>query len=194
MTRITLPLSVVHALCDPMPDAKDFTPTLFTPASTKAWFAGHMLHFLASDCPRHQFTQRFHNQLAHCFPMTPRYGLRGFWTECFATTRGKVAFIEQVLRHPGSSTPNHAWRDVEREISRRLRQSGLLDLYRRHSAGEQDAADRAELARLTAKYGQDAPAPDPGILRTVLVPVNRPAPSRPAHRRDDTGQLAFGLG
>ena len=194
MTRITLPHSVVHVLCDPVPEARDFTPTRFTPASTKAWFAGHMVHFLASDCPRHQFTQRFHNQLAHCFALTPHYGLRGFWTEHFATARGKAAFVEHVLRHSGSGTSNHAWRDVEREIGRRLRQSGLLDLYRQHSAGEQDAADRAELARLMAKYGQDVPAPDPGILRTVLVPVNRSAPPRPVRRRDDTGQLALSSG
>ena len=194
MTRITLPHSVVHALCDPVPEARDFTPTRFTPASTKAWFAGHMLHFLASDCPRHQFTQRFHNQLVHCFALTPHYGLRSFWTEHFATARGKTAFVEHVLRHSGSGTSNHAWRDVERKIGRRLRQSGLPDLYRQHSAGEQDAADRAELARLMAKYGQDVPAPDPGILRTVLVPMNRPAPPRPVRRRDDTGQLALGSG
>ena len=194
MTRITLLHSVVHALRDPVPEARDFTPTRFTPSSTKAWFAGHMLHFLASDCPRHQFTQRFHNQLVHSFALTPHYGLRGFWTEHFATARGKAAFVEHVLRHSGSGTSNHAWRDVEREIGRRLRQSGLLDLYRQHSVGEQDAADRAELARLMAKYGQDVPAPDPGILPTVLVPVNRSALLRPVRRRDDTGQLALSSG
>ncbi len=194
MTRITLPPSVVHALCDPMPDARDFTPTRFTPASTKAWFAGHMVRFLSQDCPRHQFTQRFYNQLMHCFSMIAHYNLHGFWTEYFVTTRGKIEFIEQVVNHPGYGTPDHTWCDVERKISKRLRQSGLLDLYRRQLAGEQDAADRAELARLTAKYGQGPAPADPGILRTVLVPVNRPVPPRPAHRRDDTGQLALGLG
>ena len=75
-----------------------------------------------------------------------------------------------------------------------MRRTDILDIYRQRLCVEQDAADRAELARLVAKYGRDAPAPDPGILRTVLVPMNRPAPPRPAHRRDDTGQLALGLG
>ena len=194
MTPATLPAPIVHALLHPELGDDAFAATRFTPAATKAWFARHTLHFLASDCPRHQFTQRFHNQLVHCFSLTPHYGLRGFWTEHFATARGKAAFLEQVLRHSASGTPNPAWRDVEREIARRLRRSGLLNHYRQHAKGEDDAADRAELARLMAKHGQDVPAPDPGILRTVLVSVNRSAPPRPVRRRDDTGPLAFGPG
>ncbi len=39
MTPITLPTALVRALRDPAPDAKDFTPTRFQPASNKAWFA-----------------------------------------------------------------------------------------------------------------------------------------------------------
>ncbi len=73
MTSITLPPFVMHALRHSLPDAKVFTPTRFTPASTKSWFAGHMLYFLSSDLPRHQFTQRFYNQLMHCFSMRVCY-------------------------------------------------------------------------------------------------------------------------
>lgn len=185
MTRIMLPASVVQVLRHPELDASAFAPTRFTPASTKAWFARHTLHFMASDCPRHQFTRRFYSQLVHCFSMAPHYGPRGFWTEHFATTRGKVEFIEQVLRDPGSGTPNHAWHDVEREISRRLRQSGLLDLCRQHAAGEQDAAGRAELARLTAKHGQRSSAIGSGPMRAM--------PARVPQHRDKGNQLALGL-
>jgi len=176
MTPITLPASVVHALCHPMPETCDFTPTCFTPAGTKAWFARHMLHFLASDCPRHQFTQRFHNQLAHCFGMVAGYDRRGFWTEHFATTRGKAGFVEHVLRHTKHGTPNPAWHDVEREVGRRLRQSGLPDLYRRRVTGEQNAADRAELARLLAKY---SPARVDGHGAIVPPQALQPAPALP---------------
>lgn len=89
MTPIKLPPSAVHALSDPMPDAKNFTPTRFTPAGTKAWFARHMLRFLSSDCPRHPFTQRFYNQLMHCFSIIACYDVHGFWTEYFVTTRAR---------------------------------------------------------------------------------------------------------
>jgi len=186
MIPTMLPPSVVHALCHPMPEARDFTPTRFTPAGTKAWFARHMLHFLASDCPRHQFTQRFHNQLVHCFGMVASYDRRGFWTEHFATTRGMAGFVEQVVRHPGHGMPNHAWHDVEREVSRRLRQSGLPDLYRRGAAGEQDAADRAELARLLAKYPSatadrhGAVVPPQALQPAPAIPGRVPPPTAAA--------------
>ena len=194
MIPVTLPAPVVHALLHPELGDDAFAATRFTPAATKAWFARHMVHFLASDCPRHQFTPRFHAQLTRCFNLPTHYGLRSFWTEHFATARTKARFVEKVQHHPGHGGSNPAWRDVEQEIARRLRRSGLLAHYRQRAAGEHDAADRAELARLVTKYGRDIPAPDPGILRTVLVPVNRPAPPRPARRRDDTGQPALGLG
>ena len=36
MTPIALPATIVRALRDPTPDAQDFTPTRFQPASNKA--------------------------------------------------------------------------------------------------------------------------------------------------------------
>jgi len=194
MTPVTLPRALVHALRHPALEAGDFMPTRFKPFGTKTWFARHMLRFASSDFPRHQFTLRFYNQLMHCFSMIAHYNLQGFWTEYFITTHGKIEFIEQVINHPGYGTPDHTWCDVEREISKRLRQSGLLDFYRQHLSAEQNAAERAELARLIAKYAQGSSAVDPGILRTVLAPTNRSAPPRPSRHGDDTGQLALGLG
>ncbi len=96
-----------------------------------------------------------------------------------------------MINHPGYGTPDHTWCDVEREISKRLRQSGLLDLYRQHLSAEQGAAERAELARLMAKHGQDSSSIDRGILRTVLVPMNQNPPDGKPKRRDKAGQLAF---
>ncbi len=150
--RMRLPASVVQVLSHPELDASAFTPTRFTPASTKAWFARHTLHFLASDCPRHQFTQRFYNQLVQCFGLPTHYTLHAFWIEHFATARGKAKFGEQVLCYSAGATANPVWRDVEREIARRLRRSGLLDHYRQRAAGEHDAAERAEGARLLARH------------------------------------------
>ena len=194
MTPITLPLAIVRGLRDPVPDAKDFTPTKFRPAATKSWFVEHCTRFVSADFPRHQFTQRFYGQLIHCFGLIAVYDELGFWTEYFTSNAGKVEFLQQVLSHPCYGDPCHTFSDAEREIIKRLRRTDVLGFYRNRLCAEQDAADRAELARLTAKYDRDAPAPDPGILRTVLVPVNRPIPPRPAHRRGDTGQLALGLG
>lgn len=130
----------------------------------------------------------------NCFGLIACYNQCGFWTEYFTSNVGKVEFLQQVVSHPCHGDPCHTFSDAEREIVRRLRRTDVLGFYRHRLCIKQDAADRAELARLITKYDQDAPAPDPGILRTVLVPVNRPAPPRPARRRDDTGQFALGLG
>ena len=194
MTPIALPQAIMRALRDPVPDAKDFTPTKFQPAATKAWFVGHCARFISDDFPRHQFTKRFYGQLIHCFGFIAMYDENGFWTEYFTTNAGKIEFLQQVLSHPCYGDPCHTFSDAEREIIRRLRRTDVLDFYRQRLSTEQDLADRAELARLMAKYGQDTPAADPGILRTVLVPMNRLDTARTVHRRDDTGQLVLGFG
>ncbi len=194
MTPIALPQSIVRTLRDPMPDAKDFTPTKFQPASSKAWFVGHCIKFVSDDFPRHQFTKRFYGQLMHCFSMIAHYDSHGFWTEYFTTNAGKVEFLQQVLSHPCYGDPCHTFSDAEREIIKRLRRTDVLNFYRQRLSVEQDAADRAELARLMTKYGQDTPAVDPGILRTVLLPMNRLDTARTVRRRDDTGQLVLGFG
>ncbi len=194
MTPFALPAAVVHALRHPMPDPKDFTPTKFQPASSKAWFVCHYMRFASSDFPRHQFTKRFYGQLMHCFLMIVHYDIDGFWTEFFTSTAGKVEFLEQTLMHPCYGAPTVTWSDAEREIIRRLRQTNLLDIYKQHLRTEQEAADRAELARLMAKFNGDTPPVDAGTLRTLLVPMNRPVLARSPPRRDSGSQLTLGLG
>ncbi len=194
MTPIALPATIVHALRDPAPNAQDFTPTRFQPASNKAAFALHFLRFISCDCPRHQFTLRFYRQLIHCFGYIAFYDLDGFWTEFFSTPAGKVEFIEQALAWPCYGEPTTTWSDVEREIIGRLRRTELLSIYRQRLNADQDAVDRAELARLLVKYGQDATDADPGTLPAVLVPMSRPVPAKPQPRWDGNSQLTLGLG
>lgn len=190
MTRLVLPQAASHALLHPVPEAASFTPTRFTPASTKAWFAGHMLRFLSSDFPKHQFTQRFYNQLMHCFGMCAHYDREGFWTEYFTSTRNKVEFLIEVSQHPCYGSPEHTFSDVEREVIRRVNRSSLLAFYIQHLTGKRDAAERAEYARLQAKFGGIS-APEPA--RTVFVPVPQPPPPRTKRREGSGAQLALGL-
>jgi len=193
MTSITLPRSVVHALRHPAPEVQVFTPTKFCPAATKSWFAVHYLRFVSSDFPRHQFTHRFYNQLMHCYGFIAHYDIHGFWTEYFTSNVTKMEFLKETLAWPCHGSPQHTWCDVERETITRLRRSGLLDFYRQQLSAEQNATERAELARLMAKYGQGSSSVDPGVLRTVLVPMNQHPPAGRPKRRDKAGQLALGF-
>ncbi len=189
-----IPATMVRALRDPAPTAADFTPTRFCPASTKAWFAAHYLRFVSSDFPRHQFTNRFYQQLMHTFGHIAHYDLTGFWTEFFISPDGKVEFLQQAVRHPCHGQPDHTWCDVERAIIRRLRQVDLLGFYRNALRHHQDSAERVELARLKAKF-EDGHSP---VVRAAVgaAPASAQVPSirRTAARRDATGQLALRLG
>ena len=118
----------------------DFTATRFTPACTKAWFAAHMLQFCANEFPRHQFTQRFHAQLVHVFGHPSHYSRTSFWTEFFRSTAGKVRFIEGMLNPPHRGRQTGVWCDVEAEVTRRLRASGLLIRYRDELTAERAVA------------------------------------------------------
>lgn len=115
--------------------------------------------------------------------------MTGFWTEFFTSTANKIEFIDQTIRHPCYGQPDHTWSDVERLIVRRLRAADLLTLYQSRLRAESYAGERAELARLLAKYGDDKP--DPGILRTVLVPPSGPAAGQGIKA---PSQLALSLG
>ena len=150
-----LPPGIIRLLREPEPTAADFSPTKFTPADTKAWFACHFLRFASADFPRHQFTERFYRQVMHTFGFIAHYDREGFWTEYFTGTTGKVEFIEQVVGHPCHGDPRHTFSDVERKIGLRLRQVDLLGFYRTANRHEQDAADRAEFARLKARFEPD---------------------------------------
>ncbi len=126
----------------------------------------------------------------HTFSFIAHYDRAGFWTEYFTDTAGKVEFIEQVVAHPCYGDPRHTFSDAEREIGRRLRQADLLDFYRKKGRSERDATDRAEFARLKARFEPGGvPVPD---LTTMPPPA--PATARAASRTEHPGQLSFAIG
>lgn len=189
-----IPASMVRALRNPAPTAADFTPTCFCPASTKAWFAAHYLRFVSSDFPRHQFTNRFYQQLMHTFGHIAHYDLAGFWSEFFTGPEGKVEFLQQAVQHPCYGQPQHTWGDVERAIIHRLRQVDLLGFYRDALRQHRDSAERAELARLRAKFEGGQPPAIQEVPRAGVAVAPVPATRRTAARMEAAGQLALGLG
>ncbi len=189
-----LPPAIVREIRYPEPSEASFTPTRFTPASTKLWFTVHMLRFCTSDFPEHHFTQRFYAQLMHCFGMIAHYNRIGFWEEFFTSMAGKVEFLAEVTAWPGYGSPNVTWCDVEREVIRRLRAADLLGFYRTRLAVERDLAERAEFARLQAKYAGGASPVDPGMLRAVLMSPPPDPAARWPRGRDTGSQLTLGLG
>jgi hypothetical protein len=132
--------------------ADNFTPTKWDGAKEKARFAKQFVRFVKSDFNERQFTQAFYKRLSLTFGHIAHFNRHGFYETFFASTAGKVRFLWQTLRHPCWGDPTYTYSDVERALQSWLRQSGLLDHYERKLADEQVTAERAELARLKAKY------------------------------------------
>ena len=167
-----------RALTHPLFTETCFTPTKFSTAADKAWFANALARFIASDFPKAQWTKRLYGRLSLCFGHMAHYDMHGFRTDFFETTAGKVAFLEETMQHHCYGLPNYTHCDVERALLLRLRACGVLPFYQGLQEAETVAAERALLALLQAKYEGVPPAPQapPQPMRAA---VPRPACRKP---------------
>jgi len=134
-------------------DPTQFTPTQWDTAKDKAAFANRFVRFVESDFAAKPFTEKFYRRLSNTFGHIAHYNRGGFWSEFFTTTADKVRFLEQTLQHPCYGDPAWTYNDVERVWQAGLRADETLERYRQRLAEETEAGERAELARLQAKYG-----------------------------------------
>ena len=85
--------------------------------------------------------------------MIAHYNRGGFWSEFFTTTEDKVRFLEMTFQYPCFGDPSWTYSDVERAVQGWLQKDGTLARYCKQSVEEIEAGERAQLARLQAKYG-----------------------------------------
>ena len=64
-----------------------------------------------------------------------------------------MRFLEQTLLHPCYGDPAWTYSDVERALQAWLQADGTLARYCKQLVEEIEAGERAQLARLQAKYG-----------------------------------------
>ncbi len=134
-------------------DPAQFTPTKWETAKDKTAFANRFVRFVQSDFSLKHFTEKFYRRLSNTFGNIAHYNRNGFWETFFTTTVDKVRFLELTLRWSWGGDPAWTYGDVERALQDWLRTSGLLAQYRQRLAEETEAAERACLTRLQAKYG-----------------------------------------
>lgn len=132
--------------------ADNFTPTKWDEAETKARFAKQFIRFVELDFTERQFSQAFYKRLSLCFGHIAHFSRHGFYETFFSSTEGKVRFLRLTLQHQCCGDPAFTYSDVERALQAWLQQNGVLALYEQKLAEEQEAAVRAELVRLQAKY------------------------------------------
>lgn len=148
--------------------AERFTATRFATAADKAAFGNALLRFIAEDFPQHRFTQPFYGTLHLHFGMIAHYNRHGFWAEYFTCLAGKLRFLQDLTSYPCWGSPEHTWCDLERAVISRLRAAGLVERLAAARAREVEAAERALLNRLQARYQPEkapvaeTPASPPG--------------------------------
>jgi hypothetical protein len=147
----------------PALEAKSFIPTKFATTEDKAWFCNALLKFLANDCPEGAFTKRLYHRLSLTFGNIAHYDKSGFYSCCFNSTGSKIAFLHQIISWPTYGGPDYTYCDVERVIIARIKASGLLACYQSQLNAETQRLERAQLARLKAKY-ETAAAPTPATI------------------------------
>lgn len=133
--------------------ASGFCPTKWDSAEQKEKFMKHFLRFVEKDFPESLFFDWFYKRLSNTFGHIAHYNRAGFYGEFFTSTEGKLDFLHLTLQHPCYGDPAFTYSDVERAIQDVIRERGFTETYKKKLAGETEAGERAELARLKAKYG-----------------------------------------
>ena len=132
--------------------ANQFTATKWEGADKKAAFAHQFIKFVEKSFAKSHFPNWFYTRLSMTFGHIAHYNRAGFFEEFFTTTEGKVRFLRMALAHPCYGDPAWTYSDVERALQKWLLEHGFLGEYENRLAQEQEAGERAVLARLQAKY------------------------------------------
>lgn len=135
--------------------ASQFTPTKWNTAEDKARFANHFVLFVESGFSRSKFPKWFYERLSNMFGHIAHYDLGGFY-DCFFTSPGMVhKFLQLCAGHPRPGDPAFTYSDVEKVLQEWLAEEGVLARWERAAEAYVEAAERAELARLRAKYPEE---------------------------------------
>lgn len=132
--------------------ATTFTPTQHSSAEDKAKFLRQLQGFITSGFPTTKFSKPFYNRLSNCFGHIAHYNQGGFYAEWFSTTADQVRFLERILEYPAYGQPDFTFCDVEKAAKAWLLSTDHLEKLRAKRDAAIEAAERAQLARLSEKY------------------------------------------
>ena len=131
-----------------------FVPTKFDSAADKAKFANQFTRFLEGGYGWNDFPDWFYKRLSGCFGMIARYDRSGFFDEYFnGHPEDVVRFLSACSDHPCRGEPEYTYSDVEKALQVWLREGSWLAKAEDHLVRWNEQRERAELARLQARYG-----------------------------------------
>lgn len=134
-------------------DADQFTATHFDTAAEKATAMEQLARFAEAGFPRKAFTKRLYHHLnLHLFHHIAHYNIDGFYDVWFSTLARQADWVNYALHARAYGEPAWTWSDAEEAFQGWLADSGIAELVYRRAADAKEAAERAALARLLAKY------------------------------------------
>ena len=133
-------------------DTQGLTATKWDTVENKEKFIRQFKAFVLSGFKPAKFTKAFYTRLSMTFGHSAHYNQAGFYSVFFSTTAGKIAFVRQNLNYTCGGDPAFTYSDVERILQTWLREQGILEKLMAELAEEVEISERAELARLQAKY------------------------------------------
>jgi hypothetical protein len=133
--------------------ASDFVATKHATAADKAKFAEAFCRFVEGGFKDKALTEGLYRRLSMCFGHIAHFNRVGFYEHFFATTQGKIHFLQQCARWDRFGDPRFTFSDVESKLAAWLVAEGWVDKLEAQRAAEVERQERATLARLQAKYG-----------------------------------------
>lgn len=132
---------------------EQFTATQFSTQKEKADFANHLVRFVLSGFKQSLFFDWFYRRLSFTFGHIAEFNRHGFYEVWFSTTINQLEFLRNITRAHCVGDPAYTFSDVERAIKQWLAGTNLIAEYTKKVTEEVEKAERAELQRLTKKYG-----------------------------------------
>ncbi len=130
--------------------AAQFTANDQHAAEDKARFANHFVRFVETGFKPTVFPEWFYHRLSCTFGHIAHFNRNGFYETWFSTTRRRRDFLQRCLTHPFYM--GAPFSDAEDACRQWVRKSGLVAKLSVQVALEVETKERAELARLKAKY------------------------------------------
>ena len=135
-----------------------FVASKFSTADEKADFANKLMAFIEGGFEERKFTKALYRRLSMTFGFIAHFDAANYWAEYFTRTEDKTRFLEQIVTFPCYGDPEYTFSDVEKAVKSRVRHMGFHDYYVDLARTVAEAAERATLARLQAKYGSTTAA------------------------------------
>jgi len=119
-------------------------------------FAKHFKRFVEKGFPQTLFYKAFYNRIMLMRGHIAHYDQGGFYEAHFSTPQRRANFLNRWAHLPIYGDPTYTWSDVEEDLAGWLRENPQYEEKERNTHNQLvEQAERAELARLTAKYIND---------------------------------------